>query len=88
MYGGTNRACRLFFMDMGITYSFVDFRDPKNVEAAISRTPSSIFSESPANPTLTLTDLEAVSKLAKRARHPPRVRLDLRDAHHPASRSS
>ena len=64
-YGGTNRICRLFFMDLGITYSFVDFRDPKNVEAAIQPNTKLIFSETPANPTLTLTDLAAVSKIAK-----------------------
>ena len=80
-YGGTNRICRLFFMDLGITYSFVDFRDPKNVEAAIQPNTKLIFSETPANPTLTLTDLAAVSKIAK-AKGILHVCDGVRDAHH------
>eukprot|EP00612_Vaucheria_litorea_P003756 CAMPEP_0171459906 /NCGR_PEP_ID=MMETSP0945-20130129/4990_1 /TAXON_ID=109269 /ORGANISM="Vaucheria litorea, Strain CCMP2940" /LENGTH=385 /DNA_ID=CAMNT_0011985993 /DNA_START=61 /DNA_END=1218 /DNA_ORIENTATION=- len=64
-YGGTNRAARVMFSDLGMTFSFVDFRDIKNVEEAIQPNTKLIFSESPANPTLTLTDIEAISKLAK-----------------------
>eukprot|EP00611_Tribonema_gayanum_P028465 TRINITY_DN7324_c0_g1_i1.p1 TRINITY_DN7324_c0_g1~~TRINITY_DN7324_c0_g1_i1.p1 ORF type:complete len:277 (-),score=98.30 TRINITY_DN7324_c0_g1_i1:129-959(-) len=64
-YGGTNRAARVMFSDLGITFSFVDFRDPAIVEAAIRPNTKLIFSETPANPTLTLTDLDAVSAIAK-----------------------
>lgn len=64
-YGGTNRAARIMFTDLGITFSFVDFRDPAVVEAAIQPNTKLIFSETPANPTLTLTDLAAVSAIAK-----------------------
>ena len=60
-YGGTNRACRTMFTDMGMEFDFVDFTDLKTVEAAIKPNTKLIFSESPANPTLTLTDLSAVS---------------------------
>lgn len=56
-YGGTNRAARVMFSDLGITFSFVDFRDPEIVKAAIRPNTKLIFSETPANPTLTLTDL-------------------------------
>jgi len=66
-YGGTNRVARKQFMQYGITFSFVDFRDPKIVEEAIEPgTTKLVFSETPANPTLTLTDLEAVSAIAKK----------------------
>ncbi len=64
-YGGTNRAGRTMFTDMGMEFDFVDFTDLKTVEAAIKPNTKLIFSESPANPTLTLTDLEELSKLAK-----------------------
>lgn len=64
-YGGTNRVARKQFMKYGIEFSFVDFRDPKIVEAAIRPNTKLIFSESPANPTLTLTDVAAVSAIAK-----------------------
>ncbi|CAM9169364.1 unnamed protein product [Pylaiella littoralis] len=66
-YGGTNRAARLMFSDLGVTFSFVDFRDPEVVKTAIRPNTKLIFSETPANPTLTLTDIRAVSKVAKDA---------------------
>ena len=65
-YGGTNRVARMQFMNYGITFSFVDFRDPKNVEEALTENTKLIFSETPANPTLTLTDLKKVSEIAKK----------------------
>jgi len=65
-YGGTNRLAReLFTQSFGIEFSFVDFRDPEIVRQAIKPNTKLIFSESPANPTCTLTDIEAVSKIAK-----------------------
>lgn len=64
-YGGTNRACRVFFTRMGMEFTFVDMRDVNNVEAAIKPNTKLVLSESPANPTLTLTDLPAVSALCK-----------------------
>jgi cystathionine beta-lyase/cystathionine gamma-synthase len=64
-YGGTNRVARVMFQKFGMEFSFVDFSDPKVVEAAIKPNTKLIFSETPANPTLVLTDLEAISKIAK-----------------------
>jgi len=64
-YGGTNRAARTLLTDLGMTFDFVDFTDMATIEAAIKPNTKLIFSETPANPTLTLTDLPAVSALAK-----------------------
>jgi len=64
-YGGTNRSCREFFTPLGMEFSFVDFTDPDNVRKAIKANTKLIFSETPANPVLTLTDLDAISKIAK-----------------------
>lgn len=64
-YGGTNRACRVFFSRMGMDFTFVDMRDLKNIETAIKPNTKMVLTESPANPTLTLTDLRAVSVLCK-----------------------
>lgn len=69
-YGGTNRAARVMFSDLGIEFSFVDFTDVEKVKAAIKPNTKLIFSESPANPTLTLNDIEAISKVAH-AHDPP-----------------
>jgi cystathionine beta-lyase/cystathionine gamma-synthase len=64
-YGGTNRSCREFFTPLGMEFTFVDFTDVAKIKAAIKPNTKLIFSESPANPVLTLVDLEEVSKLAK-----------------------
>nr|AGT02784.1 cystathionine gamma-synthase [Angomonas desouzai] len=64
-YGGTNRACRLFFTRMGMDFTFVDMTDIKNVQNAIKPNTKLVISETPANPTLTLIDLPELSKLCK-----------------------
>ncbi|KAG5467452.1 hypothetical protein CUR178_01095 [Leishmania enriettii] len=64
-YGGTNRACRVFFTRLGMEFTFVDMRDPKNVLDAIKHNTKLVISETPANPTLLLIDVAAVSKICK-----------------------
>ncbi|GBG32106.1 Cystathionine gamma-lyase [Hondaea fermentalgiana] len=64
-YGGTNRVTRKMFQDLGISFSYVDFTDPANVEAAIQDNTKLVFSETPSNPLMTLTDLQAVSDICK-----------------------
>jgi len=46
-------------------FTFTDFRDPDNVRKAMKPNTKLIFSETPANPTLSLCDVEALSKIAK-----------------------
>ncbi len=64
-YGGTNRACRTMFTDLGMEFDFVDFTDLAVVKQHIKPNTKVIFSESPANPTLTLSDLKALSEMAR-----------------------
>lgn len=64
-YGGTNRSCREFFTPLGMEFTFTDFRDVENIRKAIKPNTKLIFSETPANPVLTLCDIEAISKIAK-----------------------
>merc|ERR1719454_2606876 len=66
-YGGTNRSCREFFTPLGMEFTFCDFTDPENVRKAMKPNTKLVFSETPANPVLTLTDLDEVSKIAKDA---------------------
>merc|ERR1712050_555031 len=63
-YGGTNRSCREFFTPLGMEFTFTDFRDLDSIRKAIKPNTKLIFSETPANPVLSLTDIEAVSKIA------------------------
>jgi len=64
-YGGTNRSCREFFTPLGMEFTFCDFTDVENIRKAIKPNTKLIFSETPANPVLTLCDLDEISKLAK-----------------------
>ena len=66
-YGGTNRIARVQFKEhYDIDFSFVDFTDVETIrKACIPGKTKLIFSETPANPVLSLVDLEAVSALAK-----------------------
>jgi cystathionine beta-lyase/cystathionine gamma-synthase len=63
-YGGTNRICREHFTTLGMEFTFVDFTDVENVRKAMKPNTKLVFSESPANPTLVLADLQAISDLA------------------------
>jgi len=66
-YGGTNRSCREFFTPLGMEFTFCDFRDVENVRKAMKPNTKLIFSETPANPVLSLCDLDEISKIAKEA---------------------
>ena len=65
VYGGTMRLFREVLDNLGVSASFVDSSNPTNVEAAITPTTRIIFIETPGNPTLKLTDIEAVARIAK-----------------------
>jgi len=66
VYGGTMRLFREVLDHLGITASFVDSSEPANVEAAITPATRIIFIETPGNPTLKLTDIEAVAQISRR----------------------
>ena len=72
VYGGTHRLSTRVMTRFGVEYSFVDTADPENVRSAIKENTRLIFTETPANPTLKLTDIAAVSEIA-RARSIPHV---------------
>ena len=63
-YGGTNRIAREHFTDFGIEYTFCDFRDPEEIKRNMKPNTKMVFSETPANPVLSLVDLDVVSKMA------------------------
>lgn len=66
MYGEAARLLRERLPRLGITTTFVDDTSPEGYEAAITPATRLLYLESPANPTLALTDLRAVSELARR----------------------
>ena len=64
-YGGTYRLCTKVFSRFGVEFSFVNTADAAEVEAAIKPNTRLILTETPANPNLKLTDIRAVSEIAR-----------------------
>jgi cystathionine beta-lyase/cystathionine gamma-synthase len=67
VYGGTYRFADQFLRKFGVEVSFADAADPDALASAVRDNTRMIFTETPANPTLKLTDLQAVSDLCRRA---------------------
>jgi len=63
-YGGTYRLSTQVYSRFGVEFSFVDTADPTAVEQAIKPNTQLILTETPANPTLKLTDVRAISDIA------------------------
>jgi cystathionine gamma-lyase len=67
MYGGSRRLfSRVRESSAGLKFSYVDLRDPKQVEAAIRPETRLLWVETPSNPMLKLADLRALSAIARR----------------------
>ena len=64
IYGGTFRILDNVFKNFGISYEIVDTSDPEQTEKAITDDVAAVYVESPANPLLTVTDIEAVARIA------------------------
>ncbi len=65
VYGGTYRLATQIYSRFGVDFSFVDTADVKNVKDALRDNTALILTETPANPTLKLTDLAGVSDIAR-----------------------
>lgn len=65
VYGGTVRLLREVLANLGIEATFVDTSDLAAVRAALRPRTKLIFIESPANPTLKLTDIAGVAAIGK-----------------------
>ncbi len=61
VYGGTYRLCTKIFQRFGVEFSFVSSASPETVEMAVKENTRLVLTETPANPTLKLTDIEAIS---------------------------
>ena len=64
-YGGTYRLCTKVFSRFGVEFSFVNTADAAVVAAAVKPNTRLILTETPANPNLKLTDIRAVSEIAR-----------------------
>ncbi|WP_226656733.1 bifunctional cystathionine gamma-lyase/homocysteine desulfhydrase [Pseudalkalibacillus hwajinpoensis] len=65
VYGGTYRVMTKVLNRLGIESTFVDTTDLEVVKEAIQDNTKAIYVETPTNPLLKVTDIQAISKLAK-----------------------
>jgi len=66
MYGGTYRLFSKVYEKMGIVFHYVDTSNVENVAAAITEKTKLIWIETPTNPLMNITDIEAVSSIGKK----------------------
>jgi cystathionine beta-lyase/cystathionine gamma-synthase len=64
VYGGVFRLTTQLLVQFGLEFSFVDTSNLDQVRAAIRPKTRMLYVETPTNPTMAVTDLAAVSKLA------------------------
>jgi methionine-gamma-lyase len=65
VYGPSRVVIERDFSRFGVESTFVDTSDLSAVELALKPNTKIIFVETPANPTIVLSDIEAISKMAK-----------------------
>lgn len=65
VYGGTYRVITKVLNRFGIEATFVDTSNLNNITAAIKPNTKAVYIETPTNPLLKITDIEAAAKLAK-----------------------
>jgi methionine-gamma-lyase len=65
IYGGTAKLFLDILSKYGVDFTLVDSSDKEKIESAIRENTKLLYLETPANPTLKLTDLQEVAELAK-----------------------
>lgn len=66
LYGGSVRLFEAVGKTHGLEFSYVDTSDISQVKAAIKENTAAFYIETPSNPTMKVTDLNAIIKLAKK----------------------
>ena len=66
-YGGTYRLCTKVLSRFGIEFSFADTSNPDDVKSKVKENTKLFLTETPANPTMKLSDIAAISEIAKAA---------------------
>ncbi len=67
MYGGTYRLFTKIFEKFGIKFIYVDTTNVDNIKAVVTANTKLIWLETPTNPLMNITDIAAVSVIAKAA---------------------
>ena len=66
VYGGTFRLFDRILQHTGLSFTYVDTRDPQRIDDACTEATVALVIETPTNPMMRLTDLAATSAIARR----------------------
>ena len=66
LYGGVPRLFDQVLSGYGFEFTYVDTSDARNVERAVRKNTRMVYVETPTNPLMALSDIEAISQITKR----------------------
>lgn len=65
LYGGTFQFMTQILSRFNVTFTFVDYSNTSTIEKAITQNTRAIYIETPSNPLLKVSDIKAITTLAK-----------------------
>src|SRR5271165_4054109 len=68
LYGGVPRLFNQVLANFGMQFSYVDTSDAKNVERAIRKNTRMVYIETPTNPLMSLSDIQAIGQICRRTK--------------------
>ena len=69
IYGGTYRMFEQVFKNFGITFTYADLTNSKNISKIISKQTKIIWIESPSNPLMDIINIEEINNVAKQQKN-------------------
>ena len=66
LYGGVPRLFNQVLTDFGMEFTYVDTSDANNVERAIRKNTRMVYIETPTNPLMSLSDIQAISRICRK----------------------
>ncbi len=65
LYGGSHRLMERVYARFGLSFTFVDMRDPERVARAVTPATRMVYCETPTNPMMFLADLAAIGHITQ-----------------------
>lgn len=66
MYGGSYRLFTKIFAKYGIKFHFINMQDANEISKFVNKNTKLIWTETPTNPMMNITDIESVASIAKK----------------------
>ncbi|HEX3354370.1 MAG TPA: PLP-dependent aspartate aminotransferase family protein [Terriglobales bacterium] len=66
LYGGVPRLFNQVLANFGMEFTYVDTSEPRNIERAVRKNTRMVYIETPTNPLMALSDIEAIGQICRR----------------------